>query len=435
MCTADGTRKREGSRRRSLSLRGLAVVALVLVILAAGVAGGVLLDRQVLVTSVPTSNLPAAASPEFKLMAEAWNSIQQNYVDHAAAISRTLTYGAISGMVEALGDTGHSRFLSPEMVQEEAKFTQGELDGIGAEVAKKDGWVVIVAPIDGSPAQQAGLHAGEAILKVDDRDVGDLPLESVVQLIIGQPGTQVKLSILDPASGHIQDMTLQRAHIAIQNVTWQRLPGTSIAHVRVAAFSQGVSANLRKALAAIKAQGCTGIILDLRDDPGGLLEEAIATASQFVASGNVLLERDAQAEITQVPARNGGAALDIPMVVLVNQGTASAAEIVSGALQDAHRATLVGEVTFGTGTVLNQFGLSDGSAMLLATQEWLTPNGREIWHKGITPDVPVTLAPGVSPLLPEQERTMAQPDVSSSGDQQLLKALQLLAQSTAEQVP
>ena len=428
-------RNRVGSRRKSLFLRGIVIVALVVMILSVGVAGGVLLDRQVLLAFVPPSSVPASAAPEFKLMAEAWNSIQQHYVDQTAEQPQALAYGAISGMVDALGDTGHSRFLSPQMVQEEAKFAQGTFDGIGAEVAEKDGRVVIVAPIDGSPAQKAGLHAGEAILKVNDQDVSDLPLDQVVQQIVGQAGTQVKLTILDPVSGSISDITLQRAHIIIQNVTWQMLPGTTIAHVRIAAFSQGVSANLQKALAAIKAQGGTGIVLDLRNNPGGLLDEAVQTASQFVGSGNVLLERNSQGEITPIPAKAGGGALSIPVVVLVNQGTASAAEIVSGALQDAHRATLVGEITFGTGTVLNQFGLSDGSAMLLATQEWLTPNGRVIWHKGITPDQPVTLPSTVTPLLPEQERTMTQADIAASGDQQLLKALQLLGQPTALQLP
>jgi carboxyl-terminal processing protease len=427
-------RDHKSSRQRAF-LRWIVAMAAVLAILATGVAGGIMLDRSVLAAAAPASAIAEADTPEFKLLAEAWNSIEKNYVDHALQQPRDLMYGAISGMVESLNDTGHSRFLTPEMVKEEDNFTRGQFDGIGAEVAKKDGQVVIVAPLDGSPAQKAGLHSGEAILKVDGQDVSDLPLDQVVQRIVGQPGTQVTLTIFDPVSGQTQDITLQRAHITVQNVTWHVVPGTTIAHLRLASFSQGVSADLQKALTAIKQQGVTGIILDMRNNPGGLLDEAVGTASQFLSSGNVLLQRNAQGEITPVPVKKGYKAPDLPMIVLVNQGTASAAEIVSGALQDAKRATLVGETTFGTGTVLNQFDLSDGSAILLATQEWRTPNGRVIWHNGIAPDETVVLPATATPLLPEEERTMTQANVQSSGDTQMLKALAILAQAASAPDP
>jgi carboxyl-terminal processing protease len=182
-------------------------------------------------------------------------------------------------------------------------------------------------------------------------------------------------------------------------------------------------------LADIQQQGLTGLILDLRNDPGGLLEEAVGTASQFLKGGNVLLEKDAQGQTTPVAVQSGGVAPDIPMVVLVNSGTASAAEIVAGALQDAHRVTLVGETTFGTGTVLGEFRLSDGSALLLATEEWLTPSGRVIWHQGISPDVMVPLPLDVAPLHPRVERDMTPAQLQSSGDVQLLRALDLLTGS------
>jgi carboxyl-terminal processing protease len=157
-----------------------------------------------------------------------------------------------------------------------------------------------------------------------------------------------------------------------------------------------------------------------------LLSEAIGTASQFLQGGNVLLEKDAQGKISPVAVVQGGLAPDLPLVVLIDAGSASAAEIVAGALQDAGRAKLVGETTFGTGTVLNEFSLSDGSALLLATEEWLTPNGRTIWHQGIAPDVQVTLEQGSSPLLPEAEEGMTPEQVQNSGDAQLLRALELL---------
>jgi carboxyl-terminal processing protease len=417
--------------KRLLSCLGVFVA--VLLLLGAGLAGGIVLDRQVVAEYMPPDNVPADATANFRLMAEAWNTIYQSYVDRPAVRAQALTYGAIGGMVDALGDTGHSRFLSPEMVQEQHNFTQGQFEGIGAYVEMKDGHVVIVAPIDGSPAQEAGLHPEDIILKVDGENVAGLPIDQVVSRILGPAGTSVALTILTPETGQTRDVTLVRAHITLQNVFWQQLPGTQIAHVRIVAFSKGVTDDLRQALGEIKQRGLAGIILDLRSNPGGLLSEAVGTASQFLRGGNVLLEKDAQGAITPVPVQEGGLAPDLPLVVLIDPGTASAAEIVSGALQDAGRAKLVGETTFGTGTVLNQFGLSDGSALLLATEEWLTPEGQLIWHQGIAPDIQVSLPQGTTPLLPQAEVGMTLEQVRNSGDAQLLRALELLNQSVDRQ--
>jgi carboxyl-terminal processing protease len=413
-------------------LHRLGRLGLILLVLLIGLGGGVVLDRQVLTVYAAPNNIPPGATSSFQLMAQAWNIIRREYVDQAAAQPQQLTYGAISGMTDALGDTGHSRFLTPEMVKEENNFTQGQFEGVGIEVQVKDNHLVVVAPIDGSPAQKAGLRSGDIILQVNGQDITGLPLDQVVGRILGPAGTLVTLTILEPSSGQTRDVTLTRAKITLQNVTWQRIPGTTIADVRITAFSQGVSAELHQALSAIQQQGMIGIILDLRDDPGGLLDESTGVASQFLSSGNVLLQKDVHGKVTPVPVENKYAATTLPMVVLINNGTASAAEIATGALQDAHRAKLVGETTFGTGTVLNQFSLSDGSALLLATQEWLTPDGHTIWHKGITPDVTVSLASNVSPVYPEAMKTMTAAQLQASGDTQLLRALDLLSQPEAK---
>jgi carboxyl-terminal processing protease len=405
----------------------LALTSLVLLgTLGLGTVGGVLLDRQVLAAYAEPSAAQTPAPADLSLVQEAYTMIQRVYVDRTALQAQQLEYGAISGMVDALGDTGHSRFLSPAMVKQESEMTQGQFEGIGVEVQTKNGAVVVVAPIDGTPAQRAGLRPGDIIAKVNGRDITGLPLEQVVGMILGPTGTSVTLTIMNPDNGQTRDVTLVRARIAVQNVTWNQLPGTTIAHVRIAAFSQGVSKDLQKALSEVRAQGMTGIILDLRSDPGGLLDEVIGIASQFLKSGDVLLEKDAQGNTTPVPVQSVGAVTDLPMVVLINGGTASAAEILAGALQDAHRATLEGETTFGTGTVLSQFRLSDGSALLLATEEWLTPAGRVIWHQGISPDVTVALPPDASPLLPEGESGLTAAQLKASSDAQLLRALDLL---------
>ncbi|HEX9012893.1 MAG TPA: S41 family peptidase, partial [Anaerolineaceae bacterium] len=324
--------------------------------------------------------------------------------------------------------TGHSRFLTPAMVKAERDFTSGSFEGIGAEVQEKNGSVVIVAPIDNSPAQKAGIKAGDVILKVNGNDMTGKTLSEVTSQILGPAGTQVTLTILRPQTGETKSFTITRARITRQNVTWAPIPGTKYADVRIEAFSSGVTKDLRAALDDIQKQGYQGIILDLRDNPGGLLQESEDTASLFLKSGNVLQVRNAAGKVTDVPVRGGGSAASIPMVVLINQGTASAAEIVSGALQDASRAQLVGQTTFGTGTVLNEFNLSDGSALLLATEEWLTPKGRVIWHNGIKPDDEVTLASNANPVVPGTIRTMTAGAVQASGDAQFIKALDLISQ-------
>jgi carboxyl-terminal processing protease len=329
-------------------------------------------------------------------------------------------------MVTALGDTGHSTFMSPEMRKEESNLTQGRFEGIGAEVEMKNGNIVIVAPFDNSPAQRAGIRPGDIILKVDGQDVSGQSLGEVVSHILGPAGTKVTITVQHSDNSEVQDLTIQRAQIIVQNVTWTMLPGSKIAHIRIAAFSQGVTSDLQKALESARKAGATGVVLDLRNDPGGLLGEAVGVASQFLTSGNVLLEKDAQGNTQVIQVQPGGVDPDLPLVVLVNQGTASAAEIVSGALQDANRARLVGETTFGTGTVLDTFPLSDGSALLLATQEWLTPKGRVIWHQGIAPDVTLSLPSGQSILSPEAERGL-NPQTLASSDIQLERAVQILS--------
>jgi carboxyl-terminal processing protease len=387
------------------------------------------LSHQVLSISPPSGRIPSDAKSDFALMAEAWNAIHAHYVDRAAVKPTPLTYGAISGMVDALGDTGHSTFLSPQMIKEEEEFTAGEYKGVGAEVKMKEGHVVIVAPLDGSPAQKAGLRPGQIIQAVNGEDLVGLSLIQVVKRIAGPVGTKVTLTILDPETGSIREVTLVRAVIAVDNVSWHHLPGTEVAHLRIAGFSEGVTKDLKKAVGEIKQKNLKGIILDLRNDPGGLFTGAVSVASQFLSEGNVLLVKNSKGRVTAVPVEKGGVALDIPMVGLVNGGTASAAEIVAGALQDHRRAVLVGTKTFGTGTVLEPFPLSDGSALFLAVEEWLTPDGHTIWHKGIRPNVVITLSEGAAPLFPEEERGMTPQQFRESKDLQLLDALDLVTQN------
>ncbi len=418
------------------ALRAIGFIVIVLLALAAGFTAGISADRGALlpVTGLLMPNGGTSATPQpgklnVDLIQEAYQLIEKHYADRTTLQNTNLTYGALTGMVDSLGDTGHSRFMTPSMVAEEARQISGEFEGIGALLnTNSDGNPVILAPMDGSPAQKAGVHSGDIILAVNGSDVSHASLNDVVQKVIGPAGTKVTLTLRDPKTNQVREVTITRAKIVVRNVTWQMLPGTKIAHVRLASFSNNVTQDLVKVIQEAKAQGAQGILLDMRNNPGGLLNEAVGVTSQFLSSGNVLETKDAQGHVSYVGVQKGGIATDIPMVVLINEGTASAAEITAGALQDYGRAQLVGVKTFGTGTVLNQFSLSDGSAILLATEEWLTPKGRVIWHQGIAPDVTVTLPPNVNPSIPENERTLTAQDLQKSPDAQLLKGMELLQQ-------
>jgi carboxyl-terminal processing protease len=396
-------------------------------VLGLGIAIGLVMGCQFLIAYSPSDKVPAEAEGSFRLIAEAWNAIQKRYVDRGAVKPQKITYGAISGMVNSLGDTGHSRFLTPEMVKQETNQNRGRLEGIGAEVQLKNNRLVIVAPIDGSPAQKAGLNPGEIILKVNGEDVSDLALEEAVTRILGPPGTQVTLTVLNPETGLSRNVSIVRARIPLHNVIWQLLPGTRVAQVRISSFSNGITVDLYKALGKIREEGGTSLILDLRNNPGGILDEAVGTVSQFLREGNVVLEKDSAGRVTPVRVTSGGRAYDFPLVVLVNGGTASAAEIVAGALQDSGRARIIGDKTFGTGTVLEKISLSDGSALLLAVQEWLTPRGQTIWHRGILPDRTIRLPAEVSPLVPRTGKKITSQELKESRDLQLQAALELLS--------
>jgi carboxyl-terminal processing protease len=410
-------------RRRSKWLGGFLALLLTF---AMGLLAGIVLTDRVLFAFVPPARIPASADNAFALMAEAWNLIDRVYVDRSAVQPKKMAEGAIAGMVDSLGDTGHSTFLTPDMVKESQNELKGEFQGVGAELRMKDGRVVIVAPMDNSPAQKAGIRPGDVILRVDGKNTAGLPLEEVVKSILGPAGTRVTLTLETPSLNRVRDVTLTRAHITVHNVTWHVLPGTDLAHLRIASFSHGVTQDLQAALKEIQANQLAGAVLDLRNNPGGLLEEAIGGASQFLTGGNVLLEKDAKGAITPMPVLQGGVAPHLPLAVLINEGTASGAEILAGALQDAGRAKLVGETTFGTGTVLTPFPLSDGSALMLAVEEWLTPDGHTIWHEGIKPQLVVALSPDTFPVFPAEEKGMTAAQLTTSDDKQLLAAIGVL---------
>ena len=363
---------------------------------------------------------------EFDTFWQAWNIVQDNFVDRDALDTTKLTYGAITGMLTALGDEGHTAFLSPEEIKRQRSDISGKFSGIGATIGKKEGLPVIIAPMDGTPADLAGVKAGDIIIEVDGEDVTTLSINDIVEKIRGKEGTEVVLTLLRTDEGESVEITIVRGEIDVPSVTWNMLPGTSTAMVRLSQFSADATDDMKAAISEAEAAGATSLVLDMRSNPGGLLEQAISVTSQFLTDGNVLQQEDAAGNRTPYPVEEGGVATEIPMVVLINRGTASSAEIFAGAMQDHERAQVVGETTFGTGTVLEPFMLRDGSGIMLGTSQWLTADGRLIRKQGIEPDVEVELPIGTDFLYPAALEELTVEEMLQSEDTQVLTALELL---------
>jgi carboxyl-terminal processing protease len=411
-------------RRPRLGL-SVAIVTVLVVAFAAGIA----VDRAAFLATnraePGVANGTASEPPQFKTFWEAWDVLHQHYVDQAALDADKLTDGATRGMVDAVGDTGHTRYLTPEEVAASHQSLSGSITGIGARMAQVDAQFIVQSVVPGSPAEKAGLKGGDVILAVDGNPVDGKTLDQVVQSIRGEAGTTVRLQVGRPG-GDAFDVSIVRAEVNVPAVSWSMVPGTTTVDIRIEEFSQGATNDLKGALTAAREAGATAVVLDLRDDPGGYVEEAVGVASVFIEDGIVYRERDATGKTTAVPVRPGEHATDLPLTVVVNLGSASAAEIVSGAIQDAGRAKVVGETTFGTGTVLNEYDLSDGSAVLVGTLEWLTPSGRQIWHHGITPNVVVTLPVGGTIVTPDEIRSGGAAAITKANDTQLKAAVDAL---------
>lgn len=363
---------------------------------------------------------------EFEVFWQAWDLVQNHFVDRDELDAVDLTYGAIEGMIESLGDEGHTSFLTPRELEYQRSSTSGTFSGIGAQLGVKGGLPVIVSPFDGSPADLAGVRAGDIILEVDREDVTSLPLNEIVDRIRGPEGEKVLLTVLREGEDGSLELTISRGKIRVPAASWGMIPGTEVALLRLSQFSAVALDDVIKSMAEIRGAGAEAVILDVRNNPGGLLEQAIKVTSQFVEGGNILQEEDAHGRRRSYRDLKGGVATDIPLVVLINGGSASSAEILAGAIQDHERATLVGETTFGTGTVLEPFVLEDGSALMLGTRQWLTADGRLIRKNGIEPDVEVDLSMGADLLSPAELAEMSVAELLTSEDEQLLEALEQL---------
>lgn len=351
--------------------------------------------------------------PEFKVFWEAWAFIEQEFYGEIPA-EQDRIYGAVRGMVNAFGDE-NTAFIEPGRAAIFREDVSGSFEGIGAAVRMDElGRLVIAEPFAGRPAAEAGVLRGDVVIAVDGTSLQGLSLYEAIGLIRGPAGSTVVLTIFRDGIDEPFEVPVVRARIEIEVVGSERLAG-DIGYVRLTEFSRGATGKMAEAIKALNSEGpLKGLVLDLRDNPGGLLDESIFVSSQFIDEGVITIERLKGDEDQVFEAQAGGVAPDVPLVVLVNRGSASASEIVAGAIQENGRGTVLGEQTFGKGTVQIPHTLSDGSELRVTIAEWLTPGGKQISGEGIVPDVYV-------------ERT--QEDFVEGRDPQLDRAVEYLLET------
>ena len=322
---------------------------------------------------------------------EAWNLIHQNFVDQPVD-DVALMRGAIDGMMQALGDQ-HSTYMDPEEYKQANEGLEGSYEGIGAYVDTTADYLTVTSPITGSPAEEAGLLPGDKIIGIDGEDMTGIDAELARRKVLGPAGTTVVLTIFREGEDAPFDVSIVRARIVIASAEGEMLEG-NIAYLQVTTFGPNTMPELSAALQELMPQNPKAIILDLRNNGGGYLQTSVEVTSQFIAEGVVLYEQYGDGTRTTYEVVPGGMATDsdIPMIVLINEGSASASEIVAGALQDSGRAKLLGTVSYGKGSVQNWIPLSnENGAVRITIAKWLTPNENTIHEIGLTPDYPVEL--------------------------------------------
>ncbi len=347
-------------------------------------------------------------SVDFKLFWNVWESLENRFYKQPLSQEK-LFYGAVKGMTAATGDP-YTVFFDPTSAAEFNRELEGKFEGIGAEIAIKHDRLTVVSPLAESPAERAGLRPGDVILAIDKVDTATLSLEDAVSRIRGPKGTTVVLTILTKGVSETKDAQVKREEIIVKTVQWEIVAG-NVAYVRIFSFNEDTIDDFKTTVSAVIKKNSSGIILDLRSNPGGYLDSAVKMASYWIPEGVIVEERFSDGAKDSYKAVGQARLEDQKTVVLVNEGSASASEIVAGALQDYGKATIVGEQTFGKGSVQDYSSLEGGSALKITIAEWLTPKGNSINEIGIKPDIVVP---------------MSVEDVNNDMDPQLERAIELL---------
>lgn len=325
----------------------------------------------------------AESGPDFSLLKEAWDVVYEEYVEQEKLDALTLLRGAIKGMVDALDDP-YSSYMDRDAYEMSASDLTGKFEGIGAYVGYDEGKIVIISPIPGSPADQAGIRSGDIIMAIDGESTVEMSIMDAVYRIRGPRDTPVNLLVLHEGETEPVEIEIIRGEIELVSVRFEMKE--DIAHIVITNFSERTNDELSSALEDMAAEAASGIILDLRNNPGGLLSSVVEVASRFLEKGVVVSMVDNEGSKTELSVKRRGEVVDLPMVVLVNNFSASGSEVLAGALQDHERAVVAGAMTFGKGSVNILHPLSDGSGMYITVGRWYTPGGRLIEGEGIEPD-------------------------------------------------
>lgn len=351
------------------------------------------------------------------VLTRAMQLIRQDYVDEKKTTYRALTYAALRGMFNSLDP--HSRFMEPRELKGMEDDTKSEFGGLGVTVTMREGMLTIVSPMEDTPGYRAGLLPGDQILKINGEATEQMELTAAIDRLRGEPGQKVTLTVLRPSSRQIKDYTVERAIIKVASVKDAKLldakltGGAKIGYVRITQFNEPTASELGEKLDALEAQGMQALVLDLRNNPGGILEGAVDVCGQFVGPNTMVVStegRVASSKKAYKTSANAKRRQRFPLAILINGGSASAAEIVAGALRDLNRAVLVGETSFGKGSVQSVIELPDGAGVRLTTAKYYTPSKQVIHEKGIAPAIRATMTPEQENLLILQRRDMVLDD-------------------------
>lgn len=376
---------------------------------------------------------------QVELFADSLAIIQNEYVEDMKP--KDLIYGALKGMLSALDP--HSQFMDSDTYNELKVDTEGKFGGLGIEITIKDGLLTVVTPIEDTPAWKAGIKANDRIVKINNEITRDMTLSEAVKKMRGKPGEAVNLTILRESEKKILDFKIVRDIIKIRDIKEAKILEDGVGYIRLIEFRENTAQDINSALDKLSKEGMTGLILDLRNNPGGLLDVAVKVAEKFIEKGKMVVYTKGrqQAQSIEFISRSSRPLLNLPMVILINEGSASGSEIVAGALQDYKRAIILGTKSFGKGSVQTVIPLSDGSALRLTTSKYFTPSGKVIHGKGVEPDIKVedgkietakaVLRPEKAEDVFEEIETKEKPQKEEGGvdyksDNQLMRAIDIL---------
>lgn len=361
---------------------------------------------------------------ELEIFAEGLAVIEDEYVETKP--SQDLIYGAMRGLLMSLDS--YSQFLDPDDYKNLLVETEGKFGGLGIEITIKDGLLTIVSPMEDTPAWEAGIKPGDIIVKIDGEVTKDITLNEAVKKLRGAPGTKIVVTVFHETDRKIEDITITRGVIKIKDIKRAEMLEEGIGCVKIAEFRETTARDLKKALEKLSKDGLKALIIDVRNNPGGLLNSAIDVSSRFLKNGEVVVSTESRSNGKHVykSVLLAKKYLDIPIVVLINKGSASGSEIVAAALRENGRAVLLGETSFGKGSVQTIIPLSDGSALRLTTSKYYTPSGRSIHEKGVDPDVLVEKVEVENPEKDVFKELDKKKEYKYKNDYQMVRAVDLI---------